>query len=131
MIHGELNKEKYAKKLRPRGSEAKLKSNRQRLSLAAKARQLRSGGLAFLLSIAMKENKTQGKEGEDEGVFFRFRDEGAVDDDPHRAVRLRRKPGFPTASTPPIIQGSRIEVANRFVQDAGAYPSRRLPAGIG
>ena len=45
-------------------------------------RRLRSGRLlAFLSPIAaMKENKTQSKEGEEEGVFLGFGDDLAVDD---------------------------------------------------
>ena len=84
----------------------------------------------FLLEVAAENHKTQSKEGEDERVFFGFGDDLAVKDNSHRAVRLRRKPGIPIASTHNIIEGSRKEIADGFVQNAGARPSRRLPAGI-
>ncbi len=75
----------------------------------------------------MKENKPQGKEAEHKGVFFGFGDDLAVDNNPHRTLRIRRKCRLPCG----IIEGSRKEVADRFVDDAGARPNRRIPAGIG
>ena len=96
-------------------------------------RRLRSWGglgLPFLSHSPMKENKAQRKEGENEGIFFWFGDDLAVDPNLHRAVRLRRKMRTPKEATNPIVEGSRKEVADGFVDDAGARPSRRLPAGI-
>ena len=78
----------------------------------------------------MEENKTQSKQAENEGVFFRFGDDLAVEGDLQRAIVARRKPGILIAPTI-IRESSRKEVANRFVDDAGAYPSRRIPDGIG
>ncbi len=78
--------------------------------------------LAFLLLLAMEENKAEGKQAEDEGIFFRFRDDGAVDGDPHPAKRRKKR-------TLTIVS-SRKEVANGFVDQAGAHPSRSIPAGI-
>ena len=40
-------------------------------------------GLPFLSHSPMKENKAQRKEGENEGIFFGFGDDLAVDDNPH------------------------------------------------
>ncbi len=76
----------------------------------------------------MEEHKAEGKQAEDEGVFFRFGDDLAVDDNSHRAIGLRRKTSIP--HSPTIIEGSRKEVADGFVDNAGAHPSRRIPAGI-
>ena len=58
----------------------------------------------------MKENKDQRKEAEDEGVFLRFGDDLAVDNNPHRAAGLRRKTSIPRSPT--IIEGSHKEVVN-------------------
>ena len=77
------------------------------------------------MEVAVENDKTQRKEGEDEGVFLGFGDDLAVDPNLHRAAGICRKPG---AST--VTECSRKEVANRFVDQAGARPSRRLPAGI-
>ena len=44
----------------------------------------------------------------------------------HRVLRRRRKTG-----TCRVIEGSREEIADRFVQNAGAAPTGRLPGGIG
>ena len=94
-------------------------------------RRLRSWGgglgLAFPLHFAaVEENEGQGKEAEDEGVFFWFGDDLGVDSDLYRAAGICRK-----ISTRVIIVGSRKEIPNRFIQNAGAHPSRSLPAGIG
>ena len=63
----------------------------------------------------MEEDKTQGKEGEDEGVFFGFGDDLAVDNNPHRAVGVRRKPR--TIRGPHfIIEGSRKEIADGLLR---------------
>ena len=80
--------------------------------------------------MAVEENEGQGKQAKHQRVFFWFGDGLAVKDNSHRAVRLRHKPGRPTASTHRIIEGSRKKIADGFVQNAGAHPSRRLPAGI-
>ena len=77
----------------------------------------------------MEENEGDGKQTEDEGVFLGFGDDLAVDDDPNRAIGLRRKTRSSRRRT--IIESSRMEVADGFVEDAGAHPSRRIPAGIG
>ena len=84
----------------------------------------------FLLEVAMKENKDQSKQAKDKSVFFWFGDDLAVDDNPHRAVGLRRKTRPRIARSTPIIVGSGKEVADGFVQNPGAYPSRSIPAGI-
>ena len=49
--------------------------------------------LAFLEKSAAENDKTQGKQGEDEGVFFWFRNDLAIDDNPNRAFRIRREHG--------------------------------------
>ena len=77
--------------------------------------------------MAMEENKAQRKEAEDEGVFFGFGDDLAVDDNPHRAAGIGRK----KRSRTDVIEGSCKEVANRFAQNAGAYPSGSIPGVIG
>ena len=74
----------------------------------------------------MEEDKAQRKQAEDKGVFLRFGDEGAVDADSHRTGGIRRKCRLKCG----IIEGSRNEVADRFVQNAGTHPSRSIPAGI-
>ncbi len=76
----------------------------------------------------MKEDKAQRKEGEDEGVFLRFGDDLAVDDKPHRAVGSRRKIRISHSRT--IIESSRKEIADGFVDNARPHPSGRIPAGI-
>ena len=76
--------------------------------------------------MATKEDKTQGKEGEDKSIFLRFGDDLAVDDKPHRVWRGGRKTG-----TSRVIEGSRMEVADGFADNAGTHPSRRIPGGIG
>ena len=77
--------------------------------------------------MAAENDKAQGKEAEDEGIFLRLRDGLAVDDNPHRAAGIRRK----KRPRIEVIEGSRMEVADRFVQNAGTHPSGRLPVGIG
>ena len=76
--------------------------------------------------MTAKNDEGQREQAKHKRVFFRFGDDLAVNDNPHRAVRLRRKPG----SKKSVIVGSRKEVADGFVDDAGANPSRRIPAGI-
>ena len=71
-------------------------------------------------------HKTQGKQAEDEGVFLWFGDDLAVDDDPHRAIGSPRK----SRDTSPIIEGSRIKVSNRFVDQARSLPRRSLSAAV-
>ena len=71
----------------------------------------------------MEEDEGQRKQCKHKRVFFGFGDDLAVKDNSHRAVRLRRKPGRPTASTHKIIEGFRKEIADGFVQNAGARPS--------
>ena len=78
----------------------------------------------------MKENKPQGKEAEHKGVFFGFGDDLAVDDNPQRATAACHKIAIQEAISV-VIEGSRKEIADRFVDDAGARPNRRIPAGIG
>ena len=78
----------------------------------------------------MKENKGQRKEAEDNGVFLRFGDDLAVDDNSNRAVGLRRKTRPRIARSTPIIVCSRKEVPDGFVQDARAHPRRSISAGI-
>ncbi len=80
--------------------------------------------------MAVEENKTEGKEAEDERVFLWFGDDLAVDSDLYRATAACHKIATQEA-TSVVIEGSRKEVANRFVQNAGARPSRRIPNGIG
>ncbi len=79
----------------------------------------------------MEEDKAEGKQAEDKRVFFGFGDDLAVNDNSHRVMGIRRKLRTPEGATPMIIKGSRKEVANRFVDDAGAHSSRRIPVGIG
>ena len=81
--------------------------------------------------MAVEEDEAERKQTEHKRVFFGFGDDLAVDPNLHRAVRLRRKTRTPEKATTPIIEGSRKEVADGFVEDAGARPSRSLPAGIG
>ena len=79
--------------------------------------------------MAADNHKSQSKQAEDEGVFFWFGDDLAVDDHSHRSVACRRKPGIRRAI---IIEGpSRKEVADGLVDDARAHPSRRIPGGVG
>ena len=79
--------------------------------------------------MAAKDNKTQSEQAKHQGVFFGFGDDLAVDDKPYRAAGLRRKTRSSHSRT--IIEGSRKEVADGFVDNAGARPSRRIPGGIG
>ena len=81
----------------------------------------------LLLHFAAVDNKAKGKEAEDKGVFFGFGDDGTVEDEPHRALRIRRKTGGRSVAT----EGSRKEVADGLVDQSGAHPSRRLAGGIG
>ena len=76
-------------------------------------------GLSFLLHSPMKENKTQRKEAEDEGVFFWLGDDLAVDSDLYGSGVGRRKSG--KCARP--VEGSHMEVADGFVDQAGARPS--------
>ena len=80
----------------------------------------------FLLDVAAKDNKTQSEQAEDEGVFFWFGDDLAVDNNPHRAVRRSRK----SRDASPIIEGSRIEVADGLVDYTGAHPRRSLIVAV-
>ena len=52
---------------------------------ASRSRRSKTYGLlaAFLLLPAMKEDKTQSKQAKDQGIFFWFGDELAVDHNPH------------------------------------------------
>ncbi len=68
--------------------------------------------------MAMKEDKAQSKQAEDEGVFFRFGDEGAVDSDLYGSLRRRRKIGVRRGA----VVSSRKEVTDGFVDDACARP---------
>ena len=79
----------------------------------------------------MEENKGKGKQAEDEGVFFWFWNELAVDNEPHRALRIRREARRRNPNLPIIIGSPAKEIADGFVEDAGARPRRRRPAGIG
>ena len=63
----------------------------------------------------MEGNKTKGKEGEDESVFLRFGNDGAVNGDLYGAGAVRRKIGMQGSHSPSMIEGSRMEVANGFV----------------
>ena len=74
----------------------------------------------------MEEDKDERKQAEDEGIFFWFGDDLAVDSNLYRALCICRK-----ISSRGIIVGSRKEIPNRFIQNAGAHPSRRIPGGIG
>lgn len=65
------------------------------------------------LPMAAEENKARRKPAEDEGVFFRFGDDLAVDDNPHRAVGIRRKIGDGVHIA--VKEGFRKEVANGLV----------------
>ena len=76
--------------------------------------------------MALEEDEDQGEEAEDEGVFLRFGDDLAVDSNLYRALCICRK-----ISSRGIIVGSRKEVADGFVDQAGARPSRSLPVGKG
>ena len=71
----------------------------------------------------MEEDKTQSKQAGEEGVFFRFEDDRAVDGDLH-VVDRRKKVSR-------IIVGSRKEIDDGFIDQAGTRPSRRLIGGIG
>ena len=79
----------------------------------------------------MEENKTQSKQAEDESIFFRFGDDLAVDDNPHRALRIRREARRRNPNLPIIIGSPAKEIADGFVEDAGARPRRRRPAEKG
>ena len=79
--------------------------------------------------MAMEENKAQRKEAENESVFFWFGDDLAVDSDLYRATAACHKIATQEAISV-AIESSLKEVANRFVQNAGAYPNRGIPAGI-
>ena len=54
-----------------------------------------------------------------------------MDGDLYSAGAVRRKIGMQGSHSPSMIESSRKEVANGFVDQARAPPSRRLPAGIG
>ena len=82
--------------------------------------------LFLLHHAAMKEDKAQSKQAKHKSVFFWFGDDLAVDDEAYRTGAVRRKIR-PVAH--PIIESSRKKVANRFVDDAGAYPRRSLLVG--
>ena len=56
----------------------------------------------LLLPMAVEEDKTQSKQGEDEGVLFGFGDGLAVDDNPHRSIGIRLK----KRSRIDVIEGS-------------------------
>ena len=63
--------------------------------------------------MAAEEGKARRKPAEDEGVFFRFGDDPAVDDNPHRAIGILRKIGDGVYIA--IKEGFRKEVANGLV----------------
>ena len=84
----------------------------------------------FLEKSPLNNHKDQGKQAEEEGIFFGFGNDLAIDDHPHRAVGVRRKPRTIWGAHF-IIEGSRMEVADGFVQNARTYPSGRIPGGIG
>ena len=53
--------------------------------------KLRSwSGLAFLLEVAVEEDKAQSKQAKDQSVFLRFGDDLVVDDNPHLAAGTRK-----------------------------------------
>ena len=71
--------------------------------------------------MAMKENKTQGKEGEDKRVFLGFRDDAAVNPHRHSAagkVRVQSQP------VPHILD---VKITYRLRQQTRTRPRRRLP----
>ena len=74
----------------------------------------------------MKENKTQRKEGEDEGVFFWFGDDLAVDGDPNHVITRPKT----RETSSPTIESSRMEVSDWFVDQARAHPRGSLPAAV-
>ena len=82
----------------------------------------------LLLQMAAENDKAQRKQTEDEGVFLWFGDDLAVDDNPHRVVPRRKSAG--AASIFMISEGSRKEVANRFVNQARSHPRNSLSAPI-
>ena len=88
--------------------------------------------LFLLLHLAAmeEEDEGEGKQAKDKSVFFRFGDDLAVDDNPHRATAACRKIAIQKAISV-VIEGSRKEIADGFVDDAGAHPSRGIPCGIG
>ena len=71
----------------------------------------------------MEEDEAKGKETEDEGVFFWFGDDLAIDDNPHRAVGSRRK----TATTRRFVKGSYMEVADGFGKQTRPYSRKKIP----
>ena len=87
--------------------------------------------LAFLLHLAAEEDEAQSKQAKHKGVFFGFGDDLAVDANLHRVMGIRRKLRTPKGTIPKIIEGSRKEVVDGFVDDARSHPSRRIFAGIG
>ncbi len=87
----------------------------------------------FLLPAAMKEDKAQSKQTEDEGVFLRFGDDGAaMKANLHRALRVRRKERPRTGKIRQIVESdgsivrTRLKLAERLVEQAGAAPSRSV-----
>ena len=93
---------------------------------------MQSRGWTFLFwPIAAKDDKAEGKQAEDKGVFLWFRDDLAVDGDLYGASAVRRKIGMQGSHSPSMIESSRKEVANGFVDNASTRPSRRRSAGIG
>ena len=93
--------------------------------------RLRNGGLllAFLLhslAMAMKEDKTEGKQAENEGVFLWFGDDLVVDGDPNHVI-TRPKIG---ETVSPTIESSHIKISDGFVDQARAHPRRSLSAPI-
>ena len=69
----------------------------------------------------MEEDKTQHQQAKHQRVFFWFGDDLAVDYRPHVA-----KTGM--CASP--VERSRMKIADGFVQNAGAYPRRRVQLGI-
>ena len=80
--------------------------------------------MAFLLEVAAAEDKTQGKEAKDKGVFFGFGNDGAVNSE-LKVVGWSREKSAGVADQR-VAVSSRIEVANGFGEQA-----RTIPRGAG
>ena len=77
----------------------------------------------------MEEDKGEGKQAEDQRVFFRFGNDLAVDDNPQRATAACHKIAIQEAISV-VIEGSRKEIPDGLVQNAGTHPSRSILARI-
>ena len=75
----------------------------------------------FLLHLAAAEDEGESKEAEEEGVFLRFGDDGAVHSE-LEGVGWAGEKSAGLGRRRQAVEGSRIEVADGLGQQAGASP---------